>query len=197
MITGLLEKLRASWAKDGGRLTFRASSFMQASNRYRDTLVERKPKDLSLTEAPQEDSSAGNNASKNWLRTVFVTSLSVTALVLGSREVKWLQPWELRAYDQMLWLRPTEAPDPRILLVSVTEDDLQRHRWPLSDKKVNNLLAKLQSYQPRVIGLNIYRPEQGNLGIGLKRRDNIFSTCAFSSIDLPEVAPPTNIPIDN
>ncbi|NJM72570.1 MAG: CHASE2 domain-containing protein [Scytonema sp. RU_4_4] len=198
MITGLLQKLRASWAKDGVRLIFPASpSPLQASNRYRDTLVERKPEELDLTEAPQEDSSGGNNAPNSWLRILLVTSLGVTALVLGVRELKWLQPWELRAYDQMLWLRPTEAPDPRLLLVSVTEDDLQRHRWPLSDKKVNNLLKKLQSYQPRVIGLNIYRPEQENLGISLKHRDNIVSTCNFSSMGLPEVAPPTNIPINN
>ncbi|NMG09227.1 serine/threonine protein kinase [Brasilonema sp. UFV-L1] len=170
---------------------------MQASNRYRHTLVERKPQDFSLTEAPQKDSSGRNNAPKNWLRTVLVTSLSVTVLVLGVRELKWLQPWELKAYDQMLGLRPTEALDPRILLVNVTEDDLQRYRWPLSDKKINNLLEKLQSYQPRIIGLNIYRPEQENLGIGFKHQDNIFTTCAFSSIDLPEVAPPINVPIEN
>ncbi|KAB8330836.1 CHASE2 domain-containing protein [Scytonema tolypothrichoides VB-61278] len=152
---------------------------------------------MDLTEAPQECSSGGKNAPNGWLRTLLVTSLGVTTIVLGIRELKWLQPWELKAYDHMLWLRPTEAPDPRILLVTVTEDDIHKHRWPLSDEKINNLLEKLQSYQPRVVGLNIYRPEQKNLGIGLKRRDNIFSTCAFSSMDLPEVAPPSNVSPDN
>lgn len=196
-MTGLLQKLRASWAKDGGRLIFRAFSSVQASNRYRDTLVECKPEELDLTEAPQEFSSGGKNAPNGWLRTLLVTSLGVTAIVLGIRELKWLQPWELKAYDHMLWLRPIEAPEPRILLVTVTEDDIQKHRWPLSDEKINNLLEKLQSYQPRVVGLNIYRPEQRNLGIGLKHRDNILSSCAFSSMDLPEVVPPSNFPINN
>ncbi|BAY49131.1 serine/threonine protein kinase with Chase2 sensor [Scytonema sp. HK-05] len=134
---------------------------------------------------------------KGWLQTVLVISLGITALILGVRELKWLESWELRAYDQMLRLRPTEAPDPRILLVTVTEDDLRQYRWPVSDSKMNELLAKLESYQPRVIGINIYRPEQTNLGASLKRRDNIVSTCAFSSVGLPEIAPPSNFPIDN
>lgn len=197
MITGLLQKLRASWAKDRDRLTVRASpSPLQTLNR-RDMLVERKPEELGLTEVPKERICDYNNAPKGWLRTVLVTSLGVTALLLGVRELKWLQPWELRAYDQMLRLRPTEARDPRILLVSVTEDDVRQYRWPVSDSKMNELLAKLQSYQPRVIGINIYRPEQANLGASLKRRDNIFSTCLFSSVGTPEIAPPSNFPIDN
>ncbi|MBW4633638.1 MAG: CHASE2 domain-containing protein [Iphinoe sp. HA4291-MV1] len=197
-MTGLLQKLRASRAKDRGRLTVRASSSVQASNRYGDTLVERKPEELDLTDAPKQEHSFGqNNAPKGWLRTLLVTSLGVTALVLGVRELQWLQSWELRAYDQMLRLRPLEAPDPRILLVTVTEDDVRQHGWPLSDNKINNLLEKLQSYQPRVIGLNIYRPEQKNMGAGLKRRDNVFSTCVFSSMGMPEVTPPPNFPIDN
>ena len=199
MIIGLLQKLRASWAKDGdARLAVRASrSPLQMFHRFRSMLVERKPEELGLTEAPKERISDHNNAPKGWLQTVLVTSLGVTALVLGVRELKWLQSWELRAYDQMLRLRPTEAPDPRILLVTVTEDDLRQYRWPVSDSKMNELLAKLESYQPRVIGINIYRPEQTNLGASLKRRDNILSTCAFSSVGLPEIAPPSNFPIDN
>jgi CHASE2 domain-containing sensor protein/predicted Ser/Thr protein kinase len=197
VITGLLQKLRASWAKDGGRLTFRASPSVQHLNRYCDTLFKPKPENLDLTEAPQEPSPGENNARHGWLQTVIVTSLGVTALILGVRELKWLQSWELKAYDEMLRLRPTEAPDPRILLVTVTEDDVRKHKWPLSDSKMNEVLAKLQSYQPRAIGVNIYRPEQANLGLGLKRRDNIFSTCAFSSVGMPEITPPLNFPIDN
>nr|WP_156818153.1 CHASE2 domain-containing serine/threonine-protein kinase [Mastigocladopsis repens] len=166
-------------------------------NRHRDPLVERKSEEFGFTEAPKEGTSFHNNAPNGWLRTVLVTSLGVTALVLGVRELKWLQSWELRAYDQMLQLRPTEAANPRILLVTVTEDDIRQYRWPVSDTKINELLAKLQSYQPRVIGLNIYRSEQANLGSGLKRRDNIFSTCTFSSMGMPEIAPPSNFPIDN
>lgn len=62
----------------------------------------------------------------NWWQIILVTSLGVTALVWGVRELKWLQSWELKAYDQMLRSRPAEPPDSRILLVTITEEDLAK-----------------------------------------------------------------------
>ncbi|MER3590349.1 MAG: serine/threonine protein kinase, partial [Mastigocladus sp. ERB_26_1] len=53
-----------------------------------------------------------DNTSRNWLQTIFITSVGVTILVLGVRHLKWLQTWELAAYDQMIRLRPAEPPDP-------------------------------------------------------------------------------------
>ena len=134
---------------------------------------------------------------KGLLQTVAIASVGVTAIILGVREFKGLQSWELSTYDQMLRLRPPEAPDPRILLVTITEDDIQREKWPLSDSTINRLLAKLQSDQPRVIGLDIYRPQQKNLAAGVRRTDNIISICAFSSMGNEEIAPPPNFPIGN
>lgn len=137
---------------------------------------------------------------QSWLLTVAIASLGVTAIVLGSREFKGLQLWELSAYDQMLRLRPKEAPDSRILLVTITEDDIQHQPSSLSDTTINRLLAKLQSYQPRVIGLDIYRTTQKNLAVGLAQ-NKIITACAFSSstanTDNPEIAPPPNFPINN
>jgi CHASE2 domain-containing sensor protein len=52
--------------------------------------------------------------------------MGATALVWGIKELKWLQPSELRIYDQMLGSRPQEAMDARILLVSITQEDLMR-----------------------------------------------------------------------
>ncbi len=141
-----------------------------------------------------------DTTTKDWLQIVMITSLGVTAVVLGVRELNWLQSWELSAYDQMLRLRPKEAPDSRILLVTITEDDIQREQSSLSDTVINRLLAKLQSYQPRVIGLDLYRTTQKNLAVGLAR-NNIISVCAFTSSiaspDNPEIAPPPNFSTDN
>ncbi|QSJ17314.1 CHASE2 domain-containing protein [Nostoc sp. UHCC 0702] len=137
------------------------------------------------------------SGNKNWLPIILVTSLGVTALVWGIRELKWLQSWELKAYDQMLRSRPVEPPDPRLLLVTITEEDIAREKWPLSDTKINQLLAKLESYQPRVIGLNIYRPEQTNFAAGLKNPNNIIGTCLLSSMGRSEIPPPPNFSQDN
>ncbi|MDF5730650.1 MAG: CHASE2 domain-containing serine/threonine-protein kinase [Rhizonema sp. PD38] len=133
-------------------------------------------------------------ANSSWLRTLLLTSVGVTILVLGVRLLKWLQPWELSAYDQMLRLRPPEALDPRILIVTISGLDLQRENWPMSDGTINQMLAKLQSYHPRVIGLNIYLPQK-HLAVG-KVRENIIGVCKLSSIGDPEVAPPS-ISMDN
>ncbi|MEM7197296.1 MAG: CHASE2 domain-containing protein, partial [Pseudomonadota bacterium] len=131
------------------------------------------------------DNSIQDSTSTTWWRTIFVTSLGVTVLVLGARELKWLQRWELRAYDQMMLSRPWEPQDKRILLVTVTETDLQQYKNPLSDETINQLLKKIQSYQPRVIGLNIKRPQQSNLAAGI-RKDNIIAACVFGAMGEPE-----------
>lgn len=143
-----------------------------------------------------KDKRPQDTTTKNWLQTILVTSVGVTMLILGVRHLKWLQAWELSAYDQMLQLRPPEALDPRILLVTVTEDDLKSEAISLPDNTINQLLAKLQSYQPRVIGLSIDRSKQKNLGAGLKNLDNVITYCTFSSIDSSEIPPPPNFPID-
>ncbi|BAY12102.1 CHASE2 domain-containing protein [Calothrix sp. NIES-2098] len=127
---------------------------------------------------------------------VLVTSLVVTLLALGVRHFKVLQSWELKVYDQMLRSRPLENLDHRILLVTITEEDLARENWPLSDETINKLLHKLESYQPRVIGLNLYRPGQKNFAIGLASHNNIIGTCLFSSIRRQEIPPPPTLSID-
>ncbi|MEH2177262.1 CHASE2 domain-containing protein [Nostoc sp.] len=135
--------------------------------------------------------------SKSWLQIIFVTSIGVTAFIWGVRELKWLQPWELRVYDQMLRSRPLEAPDRRILLVKITDNDLKREKWPLSDRTINQLLKKIESYQPRIVGLYLFRPEDNNLAANFQNQDNIVTTCLFSSLGRDEIPPPPNVPIDN
>ncbi|TVP62192.1 MAG: CHASE2 domain-containing protein [Nodularia sp. (in: Bacteria)] len=133
----------------------------------------------------------------HWLQVILVTSLGVTALLWGVRELKWLQPWELKAYDQMLRSRPVEPLDPRILLVEITQEDLEGRQWPLPDAKINQLLAKLESYQPSVIGLHFNRANQQDLAENLQSQEKVISTCLFSSIDRLEIPPPLNFSEDN
>jgi CHASE2 domain-containing sensor protein/tRNA A-37 threonylcarbamoyl transferase component Bud32 len=133
----------------------------------------------------------------NWLSTILLTSLGVTALVWGMRELKWLQSWELTAYDMMLRSRPLEPADSRILLVTITQADLAQLQWPLSDATVNQLLTQLSAYRPRVIGLNIYRDKQATVGDNLPTIDNLVTTCLFSNLGRAEIAPPRNFPLEN
>jgi CHASE2 domain-containing sensor protein/predicted Ser/Thr protein kinase len=135
--------------------------------------------------------------SKSWLKIIFVTSVGVTALIWGIRELKWLQPWELKVYDQMLRSRPSQATERRILLVKITDQDLKREKWTLSDRTINQLLKKIESYQPRIVGLDLFQPEHNNLAANLQTQDNIIGTCLFSSLGRDEIPPPPNFHIDN
>jgi CHASE2 domain-containing sensor protein len=89
---------------------------------------------------------------------VAIASLAMTVLVLGVRHLGGLQALELAAFDRMVQLRPQAEPDPRLLIVAITEKDLeQQQRWPISDQVMAQALANLQKAKPRLIGLDIYR----------------------------------------
>ena len=135
--------------------------------------------------------------SKSWLQIILVTSVGVTAFIWGVRELKWLQSWELRVYDQMLRSRPPEAPDRRILLVKITDEDLKQDKGTISDRRINQLLKKIESYQPRIVGLYLFQPENNYLAANLQNQDNIVSTCLFSTLGKDEIPPPPNFSIDN
>jgi CHASE2 domain-containing sensor protein len=81
----------------------------------------------------------------------------VSVAVIGVRSLGLLQGLELQALDGLIRLRPAEALDSRLLLVKITEADINNYRYPLSDDVLVKLLQKLESMQPRVIGLDIYR----------------------------------------
>lgn len=69
-----------------------------------------------------------------------------------------LQTLELRLYDQMTRWQTLSQPDDRFLLVTITEADLQTQgRWPIADGVLAQALHTLQQYQPKVIGLDLYR----------------------------------------
>ena len=122
------------------------------------------------------------------LPTILLISFIATSFVAGLRQLGALQSWELATYDRLLNLRPTEAVDPRLLIVTVTEADVQnqapqeRLGTSISDRSLTKLLTKLQSSQPRVIGLDIYREflsntEHSNLIRSLEAANSLITVC--------------------
>ncbi len=131
-----------------------------------------------------------------------MTSLGASALVLGVRYVGWLQPLELRAFDQLMRLRPAEGPDPRLLLVTVNEADINKYNWPLSDETLSQLLIRLESYKPNAIGMDIYRNLPVRTGYGalagtFKGQSNIITICQLSDAKNSQgIPPPPAIPAE-
>jgi len=105
-------------------------------------------------------------------------------------------------------MKPTEAIDKRILIVEITEADiqaqLQRGEKPtgsLSDVSLSRLLENLTALQPRLIGLDLYRDfkaESPQLAAQLQQNDRIFAPCKVSDAtdiqNKPAVPPPPEIP---
>lgn len=89
---------------------------------------------------------------------VLLTGLGVGACVIVLRLFGLLQTWELASFDQSFRLRPLEPIDDRIIIVGIEEEDLRQvGTFPIPDRTMAQLLKKIQSYQPRTIGLDIYR----------------------------------------
>jgi CHASE2 domain-containing sensor protein len=136
-----------------------------------------------------------------------IRSLVIVAAVIGLRSLGLLQGAELFAYDLLMRLRPDEAIDDRLLVVEITEDDIQYQRqqgwemkWSQSDRAISGVLQKLQSHQPRAIGLDIYRDfpvaeDEPALKTLLAQSNNIFAVCKGSDPINNEkgVAPPPEI----
>lgn len=127
---------------------------------------------------------------------ILMMGLVVVARLTGS-----LQGLEWLALDYGLRLRPPESPDERIVIVGITEADIQRiGAYPIPDQEVAKLLKTLQGYQPRAIGLDIFRdlpvdPGHRQLTAALAQMPNVMAI----EKALPDqsglvVNPPSNVP---
>ncbi len=134
-----------------------------------------------------------NRSPIQWLGLITITSAGVAVLVLGIRELRWLESWEFNTYDQMLRLRSSEPLDKRLLVVGIDGNDKQNYSYPLSDDLINKLLGKIQTYRPRIIGLNVSRPQQKNLAFG-EYKKNIITVCTHSTKVKEEIPPAPNFP---
>ncbi|MGD1705079.1 CHASE2 domain-containing protein [Dapis sp. BLCC M229] len=97
---------------------------------------------------------------KHWLlenSRVLITASTSAGVVILLRSLGLLQTWEWALYDNFFRLRPTELSDSRIVIVGITEADIQKYGYPINDQLLAELLQKLHSLQPRAIGLDIYR----------------------------------------
>ncbi|MDB9538710.1 CHASE2 domain-containing protein, partial [Anabaenopsis tanganyikae CS-531] len=145
------------------------------------------------------------------LWTVLLMSVIIAFSTLALRYLGTLQTAELQTLDQMLRLRPKEEQDARLLVVEITEKDIQSYQQEIvrgtksiPDYKLAELLHKLQQYQPRVIGLDLYRdsqdpkqPNQKDLVDELKA-DTVVVVCKGKDhkFDPEGVKPPEQVPVE-
>jgi len=90
------------------------------------------------------------------LKAVIGAHIIVAAIILV-RGHGWLQPFELLVYDGLRVAWAGSAPSNTVLLVGGTEADVENFDWPLKDGDLAALLERIVSWQPRVVGVDIYR----------------------------------------
>jgi CHASE2 domain-containing sensor protein/nitrogen-specific signal transduction histidine kinase len=131
-----------------------------------------------------------------WMR-IGLSAFGSTALVMGLQLTGAFQQLELAVLDQWFRWKPIEAPEDRIVLVTIDEPDLAKlNQLPLSDATLATVLTRIKQQQPRVIGLDVYR----NLPVepGHQALLQVFKTTpnligvekTLGGSDMPSVDPP-------
>ncbi|MBE9124708.1 MULTISPECIES: CHASE2 domain-containing protein [unclassified Coleofasciculus] len=151
------------------------------------------------TQSPEKKLTPTRRWWRGW-QSVLLSSFAVTSLVMGGRLLGLLQSWELKAYDQLMQLRPNEERDERLLIVKVTKEDIEQlaDDYPLTDAMLLRLLKKLDEYKPQGIGLDIYRdiPEgkgRADLIQYLQQNQHIIPICLHSSAKNPGIQTPPGV----
>ena len=136
---------------------------------------------------------------KNYLETysfsLLFSTIFLTTIVLGLRRVGALQGLELLAYDWMVNLYSQDRVDPRLLVVEITDRDIEQQKsFPITDDAIARVLNKLQQHQPKVIGFDLYREVAYPPGTKALRaelqRDNVVVIQLIGSGDNTLSAPP-------
>ena len=126
---------------------------------------------------------------------VSLAGFACTGLVMLARLAGLLQPLELAVFDQAIQRRPAAEPDDRLLVVEVTEKDIQeQNESPISDGTILRLLRALRRHKPLAIGLDLERNipvEPGSAALskyisqsqreGQSDRQSLFVSCQIGS----------------
>lgn len=137
---------------------------------------------------------------KTW-RVGVLPGIVAIGVVMVARLSGTIQFLEWTNLDTLLRLRPPEAIDERILIIGINEKDIRQvGTYPIPDGEIAEVLRKLQSYQPSVIGIDIYRdlpvsPGNAELVAAFKDMKNVIAI----EKSLPDtigltVKPPRDIP---
>lgn len=146
-----------------------------------------------------------NNRECSGAKAIAISSLT-TGLVLILAQFGFFQPMEVKIFDLLTRLTtqfssavPDDATAERVLIVAITEEDIQTQgQWPLSDGAFAQLLSQLQQHSPAVVGLDIYRdvphePGTAELAQQLKE-ENVITITNLDSLGEVEVPSPLQVP---
>ena len=81
-----------------------------------------------------------------------------TGGILTLRSLGAFQVWELHTFDWMMSRRLPERPDERIVIIGITEDDIETTaNAAISDTMVADVIEAVKAQRPTVIGMDLFR----------------------------------------
>lgn len=88
-----------------------------------------------------------------------LTTVAVSAVVLGLRSAGAIAPFEVFLYDfYVRRVAPEPTPSSDVFIVEITEKDIRAlGHWPISDTRYTEMLRRLIDADPLVIGVDVYR----------------------------------------
>lgn len=133
------------------------------------------------------------------LKPLIITYIAVTGTLLGVRHLGWLQPLELNAFDVMVRSRSDAALDPRLLVVTITEQDINTiGKWPISDRTLAKAIAQIARLEPTAIGIDLIRNtpyEPGNAELVTQwKNPKVIPITLIGNSEQDPAAPPPSIP---
>ena len=140
-----------------------------------------------------------NTPPKSWLTPQIkslIPVISITSFVILARLLGILQPLEWRAFDLGLRWRLDEPIDSHVTIISITEDDIQNELdYPISDKDLAEIIQTLQRYNPRAIGIDIFRDKPVREGFAdLEQALQASNVIGVTKIHDVPVQPPPMLP---
>ncbi|MEL6780377.1 MAG: CHASE2 domain-containing protein, partial [Cyanobacteria bacterium J06597_16] len=91
-------------------------------------------------------------------RASMLPGLTLTGMVIFLRLLGFFELSEWKMLDVALRSRPAEPIDERVTIVGLDETDIQAmESYPITDQDLSLLLRKLDQFQPRVVGIDIFR----------------------------------------
>lgn len=136
------------------------------------------------------------------LRPLIITSLLVTSGTLGVRYLGFMEAAELAAYDQLIQQQPLTEADDRLLVVGITENDLQTlQEWPISDRALARAISQLQQHGPQTIAIDVFRdfphpPGTEAFLAQLQQNPDTLVICKASSTNDLGIPPPPGIAME-
>ena len=89
---------------------------------------------------------------------LLITAPSIAGLVIAANSLGMFQLLEWATFDHFFHLRPPRPVDPRIVIITIDESDINKaEQWPISDAILAKLITKVKAQKPAAIGLDIYR----------------------------------------